>query len=389
MSTGVLIDHTAHPYIVDLVMSHGDMGSMLNWRLTSRSFRARVDNILFHHVTFKAPQTLTNTTDVADVSLHPGSMSLAPPVANTKSLPFAPQAVKILDICYKTTDLARLQLTSVHTLRRMNLFVFKRWSNQVPSATTVVDFFNSAKVLVTRRYPRAPGKTWVFLPACAHRYVLHVEWFESLSGSFNTTLDFKNANNLCEWVLILHPCIDAGGAPHHESFPPFVGQIITHMIKVLERKGSITIVGSEGVNPVQFGGRPNDSSTDLLRATVAKLIDQEFPEGPARDHAHSHTSFVTLAGWFDALGDKREIEGIWVDKRWQQEVCPACVLSVSLLDKRSLAHVPSSRRPATPEHAPVVAVLATTPMGYQGCEQGQEGARDAHRRAILACGIGT
>lgn len=330
MPTDVFIDHTSFPYIIDLIISHADLDGMLKWRRTSYSLRARVDRILFSHVTLDPHRPWSDDQDHV-ISLGPGSTSHSPGVHAHKSLPFAPEAVQIIDVRHKPdgkfSDYGLDRLTSVHTIRRKALIVALIGTNQVPSARTAVDFFDIHNIPNYIRRRRA-DKTNIWLPVRLKRYCLHVEWYQDVARELGTIVDFKSTRNIREWVLILHPTSFGGDAHFYPSYPPFLGSIITHMVKVLDRKGSITIVGAEEVNPAQFGGGSTDSSTDLLRATVMHHLHTEFPQGPKRTHADSHTTFTTLPDWLASLGDLKDIEGQWIDGP-RLVICRDCEMSVS------------------------------------------------------------
>ncbi|KAL1412273.1 hypothetical protein Q8F55_000016 [Vanrija albida] len=346
MSTDVHLDHTSFPNIIDLVIGGCNISALLKWRLTSSSFRARVDRILLNHVVPTAgPPRSTTAKD--GIRLTPGSTSRAPPMPPYASLQFYPEAVQILDVWYKpngkVSDYGLERLTSVCTIRRKGKFVAQRGTNQVPSATTGVDFFDPRNV--PNRYRGRPrNKTIIWLPTHLKRYCLHVEWYERESSVLSATVGFKSTKFIRDWVLILHPeRMLADGPRCHESYPPFIGDILTHILKVLDRKGSVTIVGTEAASPVQFGEGSTGSATDLLRATVVNLIHQDFPAGPKRTHAETHTTFLTLPAWLDSLGDTKEIEGMWENREpdWELSfdsddlICPDCCTSFSYeLDQR-------------------------------------------------------
>ncbi|WOO81721.1 uncharacterized protein LOC62_04G005241 [Vanrija pseudolonga] len=132
----VTIDHTAFPYLIDVIMGYADMSALVAFRTTSSTFRRRVDGILLKHVviTYKYP----NVTHNISFKTPPGSLLTVGTVV--RRLPLAPKFVQVADIQYypyrgETMSPSPADFKSIHTIRRSAHMVSQRGTNYFKNAS--------------------------------------------------------------------------------------------------------------------------------------------------------------------------------------------------------------------------------------------------------------
>lgn len=330
----VTIDHTAFPYLIDMIVGYADMGALVALRTTSSAFRRRVDGILLKHVviTYKSPSVTVGTQP----AMTPPNIAFKTPpgsllTVGARHLPLAPQFVQVADIQYcpyrgETMSPAVADFKSVHTIRRSARMVSQRGTNYFKHATTVVDFFNMSQELYYRQ--SKTGKSIIYLPHKTKRYVLHVKWREDAQSYYFPDVDFKSVRNIKEWVLVFHPHQSCHVNPH-AVIPFTLLATIAEITKVMvTNKAAAIIVGAESIHPVQLGKNdhdlPREASTNILRthiniALTAHIVVNGGPAPPT-----INIKFLTYAEWLSSMDDAtKNIEGVWpVDDSGY--TCPVC-----------------------------------------------------------------
>ncbi|WOO81717.1 uncharacterized protein LOC62_04G005237 [Vanrija pseudolonga] len=311
------IDHTAFPYIIDMIVDFADIPALLKFRGLSCAYRDRIDRLVFQHVAITGlHQNGPPNYDQFLVCLPPTTSHLTP-LKRGQTLPRVQKAVRVADIEYVPLRGTAWPIPQrppshrgVHTIRRKGRFVTEDGSNYFRKATTTIDILDLATEIHLRYRRRA---SVIHLPFHTRRYTLHLKWDESSSPWLWRPVEFKSTRMIEEFVFVLHPL--AGDNIPHRS-PDFQScdtfkSIFGMMIRIVQKKCSkVTIVGANTVTPAAFGvpirSAPNPDGIEVVRAAIlnsARSISSQKIE--------NILTFLTYDEWWSTLGSKKEIEGVW------------------------------------------------------------------------------
>lgn len=300
-----VIDHTAHPAIIDTILSRCSVTALLAFRNTNRTYRDKLTRKLYHHAVLHTSQ---NT--------HKAIKSGAPPIAvrlgvaptcndvRDVHLPWLPGAVRILDVRTPVWERIRPyipQFTNVHTVRKLRP---TEWVDcplgpevHFPACTTIVEYFG-----LTNPGHEENERPDIYFKGPATRWVFHIGLRgERYSGFW--------------WHRVLAPqVVDAVVVLHGTAAPEVVYDIVYWAHKAMlydiwYGQGSLTVVGA--LEALDGDAEVLDNLKAQLVETLAHLDydDDDLPSHPA---AESLTRFITTDEWLAELGDEqRDIEAAW------------------------------------------------------------------------------
>lgn len=303
----IVIDHTAHPHIINAIIRACHTPTAIAFRATSRAFRDKLDVMLLAHVLLYAP-ALVPVPSVEHVNRIRGlvrpsdapnpedEQAPAPPL-----LPFVPGAVRVIDVNTDnsyTPELAGM-LTGVRTVRRSNDAV---WSRPPPfeTVTTMVDFAS----LYGGLYQDLEVLTGL------ESYVLHVRWDESERQEIFADIDVQirgTGTPPVVMVLVLEPW-SPGRPPVCTPGLSFLSDIAVLMLRVLESAGTLRIVGADDMSPLNLDAEDGEDD-DADPVTMFKDMLLDFWRN-SRDDASpeeglgellGQVEFVSVDEWCESL----------------------------------------------------------------------------------------
>lgn len=299
-----MLDHSAYPGIIDLIIQVAPFPSLLALRRTSKSFRDLVDRRLLTHV---------------ELQYHDGGeLSLRTVGGTHHRLPFKPELVHIADQVSETPYPRQphpyAAFTQLRTLRRHGDAIAADDAGLFPQVDTLVDFIHLARYRQRDRYnvysdyegSEADAAREDFMPGvypnvCAgprdyppslRRYVLHVHHDK---GVWELPSGFHQ---------VLYNVLTRRA--RKRLAPP-----VREVVVVLHRSVAHPIAGRRLANALE-------TAMDALLVTYAApesaftLVG--FNTGPAASSAvrtRPTTRCLTMEEWLDTLGDRREVEGLW------------------------------------------------------------------------------
>ncbi|KAL1412270.1 hypothetical protein Q8F55_000013 [Vanrija albida] len=299
------LPHAYFPHLLETIIEHASPAALRALRATSHEYRDRVDALPMEHLVFYEG----HDGEPKIAALHPsGLLTVFRP---SERLPLEPGDVRTVDIRVArsidkfTYGPMAEGFTSIDTLRRMGEGLEHPRFN-FSSVHTVVDFVDLVHL------PRA----LIHLPPLVERYILHINVngcnLESLRLGWS-----KNTLRVQDWVLVIHP-----GAPPaqdqrvndlDDNYPVPPSKLLGHLVCALHRKAKVTIVGAEQLGTQQGGYVPNKSDT------LVKLFGNKFRRSRvAGVGEHPMLRFVTLSQWWEQLGSRVELEGVWPPKLCSQ-----------------------------------------------------------------------
>ncbi|WOO81795.1 uncharacterized protein LOC62_04G005316 [Vanrija pseudolonga] len=189
------IDHTAYPYLIDLIIDNSHVDALLKLRATSKSFRDRLTTLLYTHVLVGNGYTNDPFSDNLLVLKRPSSRPLIyrelGDVYSPPYLPFLRDPVQILD----------RELTGFYTPRPEDSYPFDKirgFTNVTTvrrlgahTLSTIGDFpfgapgIRCVDYLTTEGLVHNEPYSINFIPAVAV-YILHLQW----DPDIETSMDF-------------------------------------------------------------------------------------------------------------------------------------------------------------------------------------------------------
>ncbi|KAL1412302.1 hypothetical protein Q8F55_000046 [Vanrija albida] len=291
------IDHTAYPYLIDLILESCSLRTLITLRATCRSFRDRINAGLVDHAVLLAPATPAN-----DASLHIPS-TVNPFKAGAPCIFSLPEhsprqlATRTLDILSdppgadRVPEALQSQFTAITTLRRFGPKAMTRPYSALPGPVdTVVDCVQCG--------PKRAGAHIHLVPG-VRRHIIHVLWDEAnLVGITPPSDTHTPPAGLEQLTLVLWPFETT-----RRIRPCNITWLVTALNSFTRFGAQFTIVGLEKVHPSQVLER----NVGLLNergdvATLAEWLDahhQDAYAGTALQIPH-----LTLDEWRDSLSDE-------------------------------------------------------------------------------------
>ncbi|WOO81826.1 uncharacterized protein LOC62_04G005344 [Vanrija pseudolonga] len=318
----VTIDHTAYPYIIDLIIEHAPLASIRRLGATSRAFRSRLQ---LHHAVLKL-QPGAKRVELVHSDRWGDDGSPYPPLILTtpggRALPLTPGKVRVLDhvVRERPGPLLSNAFTSIDTLRRMNGAYDIAGPTIFYPTRIVVDF-----VHVREQSPSYSGlmsngsrdKINIVVPLGATKYVVHLKLSHSVSSSATPMITVEIDN---EYAALGHLVFALSVPSNNDLFSwGFLHSAICSATRFWTGDGpslSITVVGLERVN--------DPPTADQLWAQLARYVSvwkaQRAPiwwgDKTRKEEVRRAIRLVTFEEWWVELGARKEVEGVWVD--WKE-----------------------------------------------------------------------
>ncbi|WOO81792.1 uncharacterized protein LOC62_04G005313 [Vanrija pseudolonga] len=285
------LDHTAHPYLIDLIIAASTLPTQLTIRSTCRALRDRVDTHLASHVVVLPIErsndarlhlpNLTNPFTAGQSILHaPGTSSLrgAPGVASTLDVLSEPAGADLLP------GIILSQFASVTTLRRFGPAAITRPYSALTQVHTVVDCIQGG-------WEEEPPEIR-YLPL-VKRHVIHFLWDEAGASNLHRPRGVADIV-LDELVLVLWPF------PPGRVRPAALYWLISDIVAV--RAAQMTIVGLEKVHPAQVLASNDGMRGTIERGDVRSLAD--VLGDISRETDTLPPAYYTLEEWRASLAEE-------------------------------------------------------------------------------------
>ncbi|KAL1412301.1 hypothetical protein Q8F55_000045 [Vanrija albida] len=279
------IDHTAYPYLIDIIIEFASVPAQLKLRQTSRSFRERIDARRCKHV------VLLSIKGTADGWLHAPSASnpfeadgerllrvhgfplgLSAPAARTLDLVGRPQHA------HEPPYVLLSQFSTITTFRRFGEAVRRPYPELSGHVHTLVDCTQGGEIALVRG---------------VRRYILHSLWDEAAPYAQiwfpPPGRDKVSLGGVEEITLVLWP---------FKSTSVERRRLIDDLLWMLrERAGCpsrFTVVGLEKVHPsqVKYGSQLETAQRGDVRA-LADALD-----------GYDSRPYLTLEQWQESLSDE-------------------------------------------------------------------------------------
>ncbi|WOO81827.1 uncharacterized protein LOC62_04G005345 [Vanrija pseudolonga] len=321
----IIIDHTAYPLLMDLIIGYAPPESLKQLSATSRSLRRR----LLHHAELKVapgakkvkvpgqydPQVVTWGDNE---NIHPPFVLTAADSGQT--LPLLPAAVRVLDqvTTYRPSPALGDAFTSIATLRRMNGAFGMNGSSPFHPALTVVDFVRVAKQEEDPRVRwNGESKINAIVPPGTTRYILHMRVDDPA-----TKVKYGNqivvVNNFVGVEDLVFVCWFPGPKVKGQRFnSTFLYSAVISALEEWSGTGlSVTIVGLERAhNPPKL----DTLWTEMGRyvSSAERTYGQEtevvwWGDGERKEQVRSAIRSLAVEQWWAELGSERkDIEGVW------------------------------------------------------------------------------
>lgn len=266
------IDHTAYPHLIDTIIAQCDIPTLLSFRGTSRPFLARVNGVLLSHAALR-PWPADGSSDAFVLT------TIATPA---RRLPFVPASVRTLDLVSDRAvppDLVR-QFTTLRTLRRRR----SAYAFPSPAADTVVDFIPcyGSKERVRLNIPPA------------QKAIIHLKYVHASVPTFDVRVDAS----LRELVVVLWPP-EADRAKDPVGAAASLAASLARALDRWNRRLELTIVGLEQFDPAARRCMPRQMPF--------------FRENRGIEVLFLGVRMVTLDEWWGEIGERKDVEGVWVD----------------------------------------------------------------------------
>lgn len=303
----VTIDHRAYPDIIDLIVQYAPPAALLALRGASKEYLHRINRLAEHAALEKTGSALNpDSTAVAYGSGLAYSCLSSP----GRRVPRLPGAAKVLDLVlpteyYEHFELARFN--DVHTLRRIRGAWDLDTLESFPSVRTVVDFIDFLPDYCPPQAVRIP-------PGTSH-YVAHVRYDQPEAGDLFAVCN-EHVRNL-DVDIVLWPRAPADGDGKPPS-PPL--RLINLTInRILEywtgaTTVTITVVGLDAIAAQKRDYSPDDLFEEMLEVARSRHLDWSdhwLFNSQLTDIVRRSIRFKTLEEWWEGLGARKEVEGVW------------------------------------------------------------------------------
>lgn len=308
------LDHTAHPYVIDLIIASTTLQTQLAIRTTCRTLRDRVDTLLASHVVV-VPIERTNDARLYRPS-HTNPFTVGPAilrVPGTSCLRFPPGVGSTLDILSEppgvdlVPGIVLSQFSRVTTVRRFGSAAITRPFSALEQVHTIVDCIQHG------REDEPPEIRYL---ANVKRHVIHFLWDEGGPSSLHRPRNVEDVA-LDELFLVLWPFSG------DRLIPSALYWVVSGLAAL--RSAKLTIVGLEKVQPAQVLASNSELRDISERGDMDLLADVLGGIWRGRTDATPPT-YYTLEEWRASLaeterdilcppglGDCRPARGEWVD----------------------------------------------------------------------------
>lgn len=336
MTSPVMLDHTAYPYIIDNILGYASPDTLLAFCSTSKHYRKKLAKWLSHATIHRNSYSSTSYF-----------MSRVTPIL--QDLPFVPSSVQVLDVSdecrcsdsdlYFGSDEGDPAFPQLRVLRRMysgicdtELCDSRGGDSDVPAFDTVIDFIDFD---YHQDRSHEPWITWITLDAKTSRYIVHLATSNHVTieeVAENLTLHVRSPDKSLNVIIVLWPHDEDRGDPLPRTAIIMVGTILDQVSQCFSSTRhcssttTITVVGGEAfgfsqdVTPPEHQDASHTSATAPKQSFRAQLHDRlyEFVTPVALDTAHTllndHTTFLTLDEWHSSLGEAEAVLG----EEWPQ-----------------------------------------------------------------------
>ncbi|WOO81802.1 uncharacterized protein LOC62_04G005323 [Vanrija pseudolonga] len=303
----VLIDHTAYPGVINLIISHAPTTALFKLHLASTAFRTRIDAALAEHAVV-----------AADGKLHLPHSDRFSPGPSIWILHAGPAAVRTLDMdCTPPLADSFRPFTSVTTVRRLS----QRHNGHVaalpPSTPTLVDFIDVLPPLSRLDIHLSP----------ADRHIIHLRVWD-LHTDTSLGVKIHPVPNLGHIVVVL------SSSTNLRIDREAMSMVSSVLMDILQhRPPRMSVVGMERVALL----------VPLPNPTGNAIVDRSWKLlGPFLYLVSGNVDLRNLEfeSWWDGLGeDERRLVGPWPDE-WSDSVRDKAWSGAALL---TLAQVDTGR----------------------------------------------
>lgn len=318
------LDYNTHPHIIDTIVRCAPVGALIPLRATCKAIQRLVDSILFAHVqlqTFLEDESATTSYKIVGLTL-PADTRLDVASALPR-LPWVPSAVRVIDDpgdgprrgwslqygegaqfsaldtmrCFQTSD----RMPTYHDYSDFTLVYFATVSTCTLTVSTKISS-SSRLVLHVRMESEDPRNTvWVF-----------------------STYDIKDT------VLVFWPPF----FPDETWYFNAIWRSTHYKGRKADDINSVTVVGLETLCDLATASDSTADrarAADAFRARMKRYIQSDaFRNQSITDRWHSRDDadddrfldilfavmeLRTMDEWRDELGDRRDIDGKWMDLR--------------------------------------------------------------------------
>lgn len=298
-----MIDHTAHPTIIDKIIAHS---SPYTWRGVSKAYTDRVTRPHLVHAELDAWPRDGEDDGEPTFQLIVADTRCGRPANVEFRLPFAPQYVEVLSIdfpsflrSFKLPDEIAAKFTSLRTIKRTGRSA-SRPDAVWPGVKTYVDYFDAGN--------SDTKANSILLPPGVEQYVLHLRWDREDEAADGSGLIITNRASIKHLVLVVWPSMKPRvTTPEGNRQPPAcLLTAIQLSANVLRREGTVTVVGAERIHPDQLGITvpPGYSMQHGLREcsdALATMVLELVPGSDWEDFEASRLRLCTYYAWLTEI----------------------------------------------------------------------------------------
>ncbi|KAL1412305.1 hypothetical protein Q8F55_000049 [Vanrija albida] len=321
LSKTVALDHTAYPGLIDMIVAYSTVPALAALRAASRAFKARIDAHLLSHAElyfFPVTRSVPELRHAIPGLTLPGSTPI-PHTSELPRLPFAPGIVQTLDVVLPLSVRKAIAeaYTSLHTLRRL----------QCPLQEDEDDGFRPSHTLIDFVTLPTGHLAWCQLPPGVTRYIAHLKYDEYQGrGDYGIEIS-EQVVSVREVVFVLCPTRTINEPPGPMEW---LFQIVQNTVLDcnMEAEGfSVTLVGVERAFDPEDGVEVNtpayfNAIKTQLRDYILGALEPDTAGASVEEFADDllgAIKLVSLDSWWAELGDRKDIEGVWMDSRGHDE----------------------------------------------------------------------
>ncbi|KAL1412284.1 hypothetical protein Q8F55_000028 [Vanrija albida] len=311
------LDHTAFPDIIDMIFGLSDVSSLIAWRATCSAFKKRADARLFPHVAL----------DFSDQRVNLVSASTG------VRLPFCPEKVHTADVrsppsVGSSIDL-EIKFTHLHTLRRVGTGATSDLGRDrfglcgdVTRVKTLVDYYDlrdwrpGTCGVPTLDYA-FPGmlRYVLHLRADAHCCPIHPCPVLGMPDVLPRPANDFTFTSFSDMVVVVHLPTQPSIATVYTTLSAALALALDAVFMAVDPAPSFTIVGFDELAALPLPGKDAHTQLHTLVAFI-RNIQLKAQGGRVLSFASKDLSlrFISMDTWLEELGEKCELEGVWVGR---------------------------------------------------------------------------